>query len=234
MNVNYALRVAVAIAVLGLWASTGVAKSLDDFPLPDRSESWWVTKGSNHNGHQIQIMRFKSRLTPSEVLQFYKSLWQSDSEVPGFMQSSANGWQLISRLTEHYQWVVQVKVASGRTASVGLISQLALKNTVANGIANIKFMPDMHGGTLVSSTHSEEPALARTQTVLFSGRPGRVADTVKRHAQDHGWDLQDEYVHKQAVTLRFQRAGRQLDVALASSQHGRTLIFLNEVIHGPQ
>ena len=159
------------------------------------------------------------------VLQHYRTQWQSTSDTPGFMESSNSGWHIIGRLTEGYQWVVQVKARTSRSGSEGIISLLALQSSKTKGLQQVNFIPVPRGASLVSTTHSEAPSLARTQTMVFSGRPARVADNYKRHALEHGWELQDEFTHKRAVTLRFERAGRQLDVALANAQYGENGYF---------
>lgn len=229
MNAKW--RVRIAAGLLSVLSSGVMAEQLSTLDLPNRTESRWVTRGSNHNGHLIQIMRFNSDLSVEEMAEFYRTKWQSDSDTPGFMESDNDGWHIIGRLTTDYQWVVQIKPSLSGSGSEGIISLFAMHRIMTRGVKNAKFMPLPRGADLVSTTHSEQPALAQTQTVLFNGRPIRVADVYKRHAHDHGWALQDEYSHHTAVTLRFERGGRQLDVALADGPHGRTVIFINEVVH---
>ncbi len=210
----------------------GATNDWERFPIPQRTELWWVTQGSVHNGYKLFIKQFKSQLSVDEVLEYYRDAWKSDSELPGFMESDVRGWQMISRLTLRDQWVVQVKSDATGRGSEGLISQMMLQpNEQPGRIAKQNFMPMPHGGVLVSSTHSENPTSARTQTQIFSGRPKSVADQYKKYAVDQGWSLQDEYVHGSSVAQRFERSKRKLDVALVESAYGKTLVFVSEVVN---
>ena len=208
------------------------AASSDRFLTPPNTKSWWVSQGSVHNGQIMYIKRFESNQSVDGVIEFYKTRWESGSDIPGYMESSANGWRMISQLDERQQWVVQIRSSQSGTGSEGMISRMLLNEFTSNSsTTNDKFTPMMAGGELISATYSDSPSDSKTQTQLFSGRASSVANQMKHHMQGRGWDLQDEYSYKDSITQRFERPQRKLDVALVGISGVKTLVFVNEVTH---
>lgn len=230
MNVN---RVIVLLVFFIFIASSHVhAATKEKFILPTGAESWWVSQGSIHNGQMLYIKRFKWHQSVDNVIEFYKAHWTSDSDVPGYMESNVNGWRMISQLNEKQQWVVQVRANQDANGSEGMISLMPLKNSFPKSVrSSDKFTPMMGGGELISTTYSDSPTTAKTQTQIFSGRPSTIANRLKRYVQGRGWSLQDEYSHKDSVTQRFESSKRQLDVALVGIAGSKTLVFISEVAH---
>lgn len=214
---------------LSLYAATNG----DSFLFPERTDSWWVSNGNVHNGQTLYIQKFKSELAIDDVIDFYKLRWNNDSEIPGYMETDVNGWRIISRIRENNQWVVQVRKNQYRAGSEGILSLMPLTTSgVGHAQTNDNFIPVMKGGELLSTTYSDFPAKARTQTQIFSGRPETVARRLKRYVENRGWTLQDEYKHENSRTQRFEQVKRQLDIAFVGFSGTKTLVFISEVAHG--
>lgn len=223
------------IIILGLWlcmyANESIANTMENFPVPPRTQTWWVAKGNVHNGHELFIKRFKSQQAPEAIIEFYQRSWRSTSELPGYMQSEKEGWQLLSRLVPEYQWVVQIRSGAQGRGSEGVMSAMKLEgNTQSGAFRQREFTESIHGGDLLSSTESKEPSIARTQIHLYPNRPKSVANRFKDHMTSTGWSLQDEFSHRASVTQRYEKSKRQLDVALVEHSGRKTLVFFNEVI----
>ncbi len=227
------MRVNTAVLLLLCWLpNTVLANTMEKFPEPPRTQSWWVSKGNVHNGQVVYIKRFKSSLNADAVADFYRHEWRTDSDVPGYMQNEQEGWLFISHLKPVYQWVVQIKPSSTGSGSEGMLSAMKLKSGGSNKhLRRKKFTESLRGGDLLSSTESTEPSPARTQMHLYPNRPNRVANQFKTHMVSTGWSLQDEYKHQGAFTQRFEKAKRQIDVALVAHEGNKTLVFFNEVLH---
>ena len=214
---------------LQCWAH---AKTKDEFLLPPRSTSWWISQGDIHNEQSLFIKRFKSESSVENILEYYRAHWESESEHPGYLENEANGWKIISRLNDKFQWVVQVRSNLQGRGSVGIISNMPLAKAYAGGYGKKhKFIPMMNGGEHISSTYSDSPTPAKTQTQLYSGQPSTVANRMKRYVREHGWSLQDEFEHRNTVTQRYEINKRQLDVAFVGVAGSKTLVFTSEVAH---
>jgi len=218
--------------LLMLTLSSGHAATIQKFNFPPDTQSWWVSQGTIHNGQVLYIKRFKSNKSVDSVIDFYKSNWKTDSEIPDFMESAVNGWRMISQLKENQQLVVQVQSSLQSGGSEGMISLMPLGVDNSGGVRHAdKFTPMMRGGELISTTYSNSPTTAKTQTQIFSGHPSSIAARLKHYVKGRGWSLQDEYSHKDSVTQRFESAKRQLDVALVRIAGSKTLVFISEVAH---
>jgi len=215
-----------------VFSGKALGNTMDDFPVPPRTQVWWMTNGNVHNGHEVFIKKFKSDQPPSDIVEFYKNAWQRKSERPGYVENHTEGWQLISRLVPEYQWVVQIRASDSGRGSEGLLSVMKLNSsgTSSYGARQSQFTETVRGGDLLSSTEASEPVLARTQLHLYPDRPSRVAKLFKSHMTSIGWSLQNEFGHKGTLTQSFEKSMRKIDVALVEHGDMKTLLFLNEVI----
>lgn len=230
MNANY-FRITL---VFWLVAASSMAQSTTDerFVFPPRTDSWWVSQGDLHNQQTLHIKRFKSYQSVQSVLEFYKVIWGSDSDIPGYMESNANGWQMISQIDDKYQQVVQVRESSRNSGSEGMISLMPLfQSSKGADPTDTSFTPTMQDAELLSTNYSYSPTPARTQTQVFSGLPITVARRFKVYVKKHDWILQDEYRHKNTVIQRFENSQRQLDVAFVGISGSKTLVFVSEMSH---
>ena len=211
-------------------ASHVVAATSEDFLLPSQTDSWWVSKGNRHNGRELHIKKFKSALSVESVIEFYKNSWRTELDIPGFMESSANGWRMISQLEQQHQWVVQVKPSQLGGGSEGMISLMPLQESSTNSAElHDGFTSVMNGGVVLSTNYSNRPEKSKTQTQVFSGRPASVANRIKSHVKSRGWTLQDEYSRVDSMAMRFEHSNRKLDIGLVGVPNVRTLVFISEV-----
>ncbi len=220
----------VCLASISLAAST-----LNELPLPDRTEARWVAGNNLHNGYTLSAKHLLSDLSVDGVLAFYRNLWSdTESFTPGFQETESYGWSIISRITEKYQWVVQVKPKSVGSGSEGYLSKMELKQSHGPVHQARVFTKPPLGGEEISVTQSYDPTQAQTQVLLYNGQPKQVARRVHRHYSQSGWSAQDQFEHKQTITLRLQAADRWLDISVVSISASRSMVLLNEVIRNEQ
>lgn len=112
-----------------LWlvpVTTSIAASEADvlagLSLPANTHLQSVSSQGQYNGRVMAIAALHSFESTPTVAAFFKQLWEvgSDSSVPGFIENTIPGWQLISRLQGGFHIVVQLHRAEGLSESGGL------------------------------------------------------------------------------------------------------------------
>jgi len=205
---------------------------IEGIPIPPQTEATWISKNSIHNGYETAIQKFKSRNSVGAILDFYRTEWEATEQIPPYVESEHGDWKLISRIDGLHQFVVQVKSISNRAGSEGFISSMSLEPTGNNGKSQRdSLVPELPGGEILSVTESDIPTRAITQVHLFTGRAQTIAQRIRKTILKNGWELQNEYDYKQSVSQRYSRAGRQLDIAAVNIDAGKSLLFLNEILH---
>lgn len=220
------------ISLALLFPVTLAANSINEIPLPDRTEASWVAGDNLHNGYPLYVKQLSSDLSVDTVMAFYRKLWETpESDVPGYQENESHGWLMISRLLGNHQWVVQVKPKRVGIGSEGYLSKMSIGHSHERSInATVSFAQPPLGGKEISRTQSHEPTNAQTQIIVYNGRPSQVARRLSHHFSHTGWSTQDQFEHNQAIAFRFQNAHRWLDASIVSVNSSQSLVLLNEVI----
>ena len=160
----------LSVIILALCVSTAhaVNNDLQNVDLPSGSTTSWVATDMNHNGHGMAIKTLSTNQAVEEVMNFYRTAWdtQSDSlsDTPSFVENEVGDWQVISRISESHNLVVQVK--AGRDgAAEGFISSMALLTKPQRNSGSIPIPPNT---SQVSHTQTGDKGKTGYTTILVT------------------------------------------------------------------
>lgn len=136
--------------------------------MPPHSTLNWIAKDTLFNGMRTRMADLHSELKLQQVLEFYRSQWAqpqyvNNKKVPGYIESQAGEWTIVSRVENDYMIVVQIQ-DSGMEGTQGYIS-----------INDLQKMPgrlgsgmDLPGGTVVINDMPSQDAGRSGRTMLVS------------------------------------------------------------------
>lgn len=222
-------RLYACVFVLLVFSRASVAseQALSAIPVPPGSELQTVTINLLQNGHLLSIANLEGAASVESVLQFYREQWQEPlgENVPGFIEEEAGEWSVISRPTEEWNQVIQLK--QGDSKIEGRVSVLRLEPST-DPLAAIA-MPS--GASLLSSTGADDVGHSSSTYVVFSKSGIRsMSDFYRRHFEDDGWSrVSDKKVESNQVLL-LQRFGERLDIVVSRVSSGGTITIINKVL----
>ena len=218
------------VALIGmLWCSLAIPASageadLDSVPLPPGAVIRIVALDSVQNGRRVSIATLESAQSIEETLSFYRQAWaEPRGTLPGHIEETAGDWQIISRLEDPLNLVVQLR--NGKSGVEGFISALSIEPVATPGN-----LPLPSGGELLSSTSTQDGPLHATTSVVASiARTGQVAAFYRDRLARKGWKLASDRSELGSRVLLLQRRGARMELVVADDEQGGSITVLNEV-----
>lgn len=216
--------------LLMLFASGLQARDWPTLPVPPMSELSWVARDMHYNGMHLRVAKLHSRLLPVRVLTFFRERWAEpqyvdNKKVPGYIESKAGPWSIISRVENDYLIAVQLrKDGSGETT--GLISVNDLRQRPGKPG---KGFPMMQGSQVVNDLPSQDAGRqARTLLLTNTFTVRSNADFYRKTYRREGWnvvmDRQSDAGNGHILTLK---GGRGLASFFIQSMGKQTYVVVN-------
>ena len=118
-----------------LWLTVSVSSSLhaseealEAIPQPPDSNLQIATINLLQNGQRMSIANLSSKASVSDIIEFYESAWAEPvaEGLPGHIVDTADEWTIISRPTEEWHQVIQLKESAEGVSGQVSVMQLAL------------------------------------------------------------------------------------------------------------
>lgn len=212
--------------ILALYVSISQAGigDLQNIVLPEGARTSWVATDMNHNGHGMAIKALAVQRPVDEVISFYRAAWEAQGDTPGFVENKVGEWQVISRVTESHNLVVQVKTGSDGTTE-GFISSLAL---VAKPLRRADSIPLPPNAVKVSHTRTADKGKTGYTTIMVTpSSVGAAVGFYKDHLARDGWSLVSDGFLEGSHVLKFNKHASVYEVAVSAAEDGTTVILLN-------
>lgn len=212
--------------ILALYVSISQAGigDLQNIVLPEGARTSWVATDMNHNGHGMAIKALAVQRPVDEVISFYRAAWEAQGDTPGFVENKVGEWQVISRVTESHNLVVQVKAGSDGTTE-GFISSLAL---VAKPLRRADSIPLPPNAVKVSHTRTADKGKTGYTTIMMTpSSVGAAVGFYKDHLARDGWSLVSDGFLEGSHVLKFNKHESAYEVAVSAAEDGTTVILLN-------
>jgi len=219
--------------ILALSVSFAFAMESDihNIDLPTGATTSWVATDMNHNGHGIAIKTLYTDKPADEVINFYRTAWKSESndqaDVPGFVENQIGDWQVISRLSDTHNLVVQVRQSRDGSAE-GFISSMALVPTPERQLSRIPIPPN---ASQVSHTQTGDTGKSGFTTILVT--PSSIGASIG-HYRDHlsrdGWALVSDNFVEDSHVLKFNKRTSSFEIVVRAADDGTTVILLHRTL----
>ena len=215
------------LAATSLYASE---EALDAIPIPPNSERRIAVINILQNGRRLSIANLTSDASLDEVLGFYKAQWSEPlgENLPGFIVDTAGDWTIISRPTEQWHQVVQLRETESGLA--GRISVMELTEKVQK----TPVLPMPGNASLFSTTSASDIGTSTTTyTVISKGGVRSMADFYQNHFESEGWanSRSQELGNSRIMLLR--KRGARVEIVVSRGGDGTTVAIINQVAdHG--
>lgn len=201
------------------------------FPDPPDASLEWVSDDMSWNGIAMQVRRFESRRSEERVLEFYRTRWQrGPGGKPGYRESSAGSWRIISHLDDEHLLTVQVQ-PSGRRSCWGYLAVSNLPEMAKAGEAPEPGhgFPRMRGSQVTTDVDSKD--LGKRGRTLHITNEFSLESNVSFY-RDHyladGWSSRTDFGRGRKHLLVFARGGGEVSLVI-SHQDGATAVVANSV-----
>lgn len=196
-------------------------------PTPKGMHLSWVGQEIMHNGMPINILHFSTSNKPEFILEYYRKAWAEpvSQNAPGFLENTTEQWQVVSRLEDGRNLVVQVKAKEGG-GSEGYLSQMNLSGRVA--IKDAYDFPKPQGSVLVSHTVGEDfKGEALTLVITSALSVNEVSNYYLQTLKSKGYSAQFNQKESGNHALFFLGKNKKIDVAIGPVATGGSAIFVN-------
>jgi hypothetical protein len=203
------------------------AARLANVPVPSGTRVLSVGGNTIHNGSIVSMATYESSLSLSHTADFFRDLWQETARdgVPGFVETRAGDWLMLSRLHEGFNTVLQLDLAEPHR-SKGFLSVMALDST-APGTTPLQ---GLDGFEQLSTTRSFD---GTRESVLSVYAAAESVDTLVRQLADYwqrrDWTLVSEESHAQSKVLLLNRQSALMEIVISSVSAVGSFIVINEV-----
>jgi len=233
-----ALLATVALFLLSAISATASAQQLADVPVPFNTDLQVVASELAHNGHRVSMATYTSSLSLEESTDFYRRVWSGDSEarIPGMIEMMAGEWLLMSRLSNGYNTVIQLRLAEPHRSS-GFVSIMPIPGFTPNKPISspVEYADAPDGLQLLSTTQSNDGSRSSRLSVYSSLQSIQLTTRLYiKHLQDLGWTLVSEQSHAQNKVVLLNQQSGQLELVVSNdSYQGGSVIVVNEIVdHG--
>lgn len=184
------------------------------------------------NGLPIEMKKFSTRMTVSEVLAFYKHRWSDTSDkkenVPAYLEKQVGAWHILSKMEVQSSVVVQArKTDQGMTE--GYIS---VTDTAQGGEPNrwTKEFPRMRGTQLLSNTESVDKGRNAYTLILYNEYSiSQNRDYYRANMPSEGWQYTRSGEKSSTAMIYFKKGIWYCEIAFTKAVDGKTVIFANLV-----
>ncbi|MFK8084142.1 MAG: hypothetical protein AB8B97_27980 [Granulosicoccus sp.] len=199
---------------------------LDRLPTPAGATVQMVTSDSVHNGMPIAIATFNSAQANDSVISFYRDQWNNNDsdKPPGFVESALPDWQLISRVNQGFNIVVQLH-SQAQDGAAGFISVMSI-NATATAEEHDEFA-DLKPLSSHRSVDGVDTSLMRVYA-----SPSSVSLTHQRYRKrlvNRGWQIvSDSDIESHRVTV-LARDQSRLELSIVASRDYGSVVVAHQV-----
>lgn len=199
---------------------------LNKLAVPDNATLEIVTTDALHNGAPIAMATLTSPESADSVLAFYRNLWNDgDEKLPGHIESAYDNHQLISRLQDGMNIVIQFEKNSDEIAS-GFVSVLAL---------NAPRVTEDHGAfsDLESLSSNRSVDGADTSWIRVYASPSSGSRTHKiylKRLTAIGWHVLADNEVEGAWVTQLGRDNMRLEVSFLESREFASVVVAHQVV----
>jgi hypothetical protein len=209
-------------------------EQLANVPVPVNTVVRIVSDDMIHNGSRVSLATYTSSLSLEESIDYYRGVWSgdTDSRIPGLVETQAGEWLMISRLRDGYNTVIQLRLAEPHK-STGFVSIMAIPGRVPNESSRntVDNTNPIDGLQLLSSTQSSDGTRLSRLSVYSSSQS--IESTTRlyvKHLLDQDWVVVSERVHAQSKVVLMNRKSQLVElVVIRETSRGGSVIVVNEI-----
>lgn len=225
-RLRYAAALYVCVLSGSVWAGWPVIE-----PPPGASVEW-VGDDMKLNGVPMQIRRFTSGMSVTEVMAFYRDRWK---ERLSPVENTVGEWRIIGRQSGDFYLTVQAKKSdsSGSEGFLG-VSRLPAVATGGGPVFDTRF-PKMEGTEVVSDVDSNDKGkLGKTLILKNDYSVQSNASYYQSVLPTQGWKRNEGYggIRGDKYLLYFQRREEAASIVIAPHPDRGTAIVVNMVSNG--
>ena len=224
------VSICIAIYVLFIPSSYASEEALNAIPVPPNSESQIAVINLLQNGRKVSVANLTSDASLEETLDFYKTQWAEPiaEEVPGFIVDTAGEWTIISRPTENWHQVVQL-----RETESGLVGRISVME-LTDKVQETSVLPTPGNAALFSTTSASDVGTSTTTyTVVSRGGVSSMVDFYRNHYEGEGWARSRSEELGGSSILLMRKRGARVEIVVSRADDGITVAIINQIAdHG--
>lgn len=205
------------------------AFDLSSVRIPDNTEVYWVGQGINHNGVSMDIKQLQSKHSTSELISYYKNMWETDAggEGVGYTVQDAGDFKIISKIEGDHNIVIQLRDDS-RGHAEGYLSAIDI-NTLDRANNNDDF-PSLANTTLISKTISDDSGKnAVTRVMMNNHSVESNVNFYRTKLESDGWRQAYSNFENRSFVGFYNRDNKSMEIAVSKQPGKETVIFVNIV-----
>jgi len=165
-------KIALSLVLIGFFTGTAYASEWPNIKSPPDTTVSWVGNDMVQNGVPLKIKSFSSSLSPEDIINFYRSEWDNESDRKAVINSVAD-WNIIGKQIGEYYLTVQAK-AGVNTNSEGFMSVSKLPARYKK-VPAVDF-PMLATSRVISNTESKDPGMkAQTSSSKMNSPRSRTS-----------------------------------------------------------
>lgn len=180
------------------------------------------------NGLPSVVYYFKVDRAAEEVLQFYRTEWQTnkDGNTPGYKEAQADFWQIISRLhDERYLLTVQVK-SLGTFVSTGYLAVGDLKKMETKAAGGVG-VPQMNGSKVINDLTSYDPGKKGRSLLIVNDYSVQAnSDFYRKYFSDRNWSQLIDLPQQSGQVLAYRRFGKEAHLVINKNFDTTQIVLL--------
>lgn len=213
-------------ALLAVSSLSASEEALNAVPVPPDAERRISVVNLLQNGRKLSIANLKSDASIDEVIGFYKAQWAEPiaESLPGFIVDTAGDWTIISRPTDKWHQVVQLR--SAESGLVGRISVMELTENVVTGLT----LPVPSNAALFSTTSARDFGTdSNTFTVVSKGGKNSLVNFYKNHFENNNWKSARSQELGSNTLMIFRKSGSRAEIVVSRANDGSSIAIINQV-----
>lgn len=231
-KVNTGIRFLVLACVCGLQMVFSAAlmaatpgSVLYKLAIPENASLAIVTSDGLYNGAPIAMATLTSSEPVNSVLSFYRKLWNDgDEQLPGYVESAVNHQQLISRMRDGLNIVLQLE-STGENTTTGYVSVLAL---------NTPQVTEDHGvfSDLESlSSHRTVDGADTSWMRVYASRASvnRTRELYLQRLGSNGWHVLADHEVQGVWVTHLSRSTSRLELTFLDSREYASMVVAHRV-----
>jgi len=220
----------VLYLMLLLTCLPSVSFAAPKFPPPPQAKIGLLGDNLVINGIPTDIRQFATPKSLTDVVEFYKELWEGDDEKqPEYTVTKAlPPWTIVTHLENDYVLTVQV-ASDGKRGSSGYlaISPLIPDDQAKPG----KGFPMMRGSKVINEIFSNDGG-KKGRTLVFRNTKSLQSNSnfYRQHYEKQGWavEMDNELFKGKTHSLRFRNSNKHVTLVLKIDR-GATIITSQSV-----
>lgn len=148
------------------------AQSWPQVPMPPKADVQWVAPSMRINGTPTRVLQFQSRVSRTEVAEYYRAHWSNGYEHEPTMKPMGARATVLGQLHGPYLLTVKIEDAD-KGGSRGLISMAQIGGAALDRSPGV--VPLMPGAQVVSVVESDDPGKHSRQVMIYAAQPAASA-----------------------------------------------------------